>query len=208
MFFGKKTKNNIKMKPSNRLITSLIAIGLAFVFASCDNIDDEIMNKAAETENCTSQNQQKEINCDFSATLTDAEKANLMHMREEEKLARDVYNKFYELYNMPVFRNIAISEQRHMDAVLNLITGYGLTDTVAGKGPGEFTPAFQPLYDELTAKGTNLTEALKVGVEIEELDIADLEKAIDATEVPNLLRVYNNLLAASRNHLAAFSSKL
>jgi hypothetical protein len=111
-------------------------------------------------------------------------------MREEETLASDVNNKFYELYNMPVFKNIAISEQKHMDAMLNLLTGYGLTDPVVGKGPGEFTPAFQTLYDELITKGTNLTEALKVGVEIEELDIADLEKAIDATEVPNLLTVF------------------
>lgn len=208
MIFGRKTKNNNEMKPTNRLITALVAIGLAVVFSSCDINDDEIMNKSAETEDCTSQNQQKGTNCDFSATLTDAEKANLLHMREEEKLARDVYNKLYELYNMPVFRNIAISEQRHMDAMLNLLTGYGLTDPVAGKGSGEFTPAFQSLYDELIAKGTNLTEAFKVGVEIEELDIADLEKAINATEVPTLLRVYNNLLTASRNHLAAFSSKL
>lgn len=196
------------MNPTTRLITALVAIGLAVIFYSFANIDEEVMNKAAETEDCTSQNQQKGTNCDFSATLNDAEKANLLHMREEEKLARDVYNKFYELYNMPVFRNIGISEQRHMDAVLNLLTGYGLTDPVAGKGPGEFTPAFQPLYDELIATGTNLTEALKVGVRIEELDIADLEKAINATEVPTLLRVYNNLLAASRNHLAAFSGKL
>lgn len=196
------------MKPANRLVTALVAIGLAVIFSSCDIIDEKVMNKATEAEGCTSQNQQETTKCDFSATLTDAEKANLLHMREEEKLARDVYNKLYELYNMPVFRNIAISEQRHMDAILNLLTGYGLTDPVAGKGPGEFTPAFQPLYDELIAKGTNLTEAFKVGVEIEELDIADLEKAINATEVPTLLRVYNNLLAASRNHLAAFSSKL
>ena len=196
------------MKPTNKLITVLIAISLALIFSSCDNIDDEVINKAAALEDCSSQNQQEGIDCDFSTTLTEAEKANLMHMREEEKLARDVYNKFYESYNIPVFRNIAMSEQRHMDAILSLLTGYGLTDPVAGKGPGEFTPAFQTLYDELTAKGTNLTEALKVGVEIEELDIDDLEKAINATEVPNLLRVFNNLLAGSRNHLAAFSSKL
>jgi len=196
------------MKTTNRLITLLTAIGLAVLFSSCDKIDNEVLAKSAETEVCTSQDPQTGTNCDFSAILTDAEKANLLLMREEEKLARDVYNKFYELYNMPVFKNIAISEQKHMDAMLNLLTGYGLTDPVVGKGPGEFTPAFQTLYDELITKGTNLTEALKVGVEIEELDIADLEKAIEATEVPNLLRVFNNLLAGSKNHLAAFSSKL
>ena len=196
------------MKNRDKLMSVLAAIGLAVTLISCDEFDNEVVIKSSETTDCSQQDQTRAANCDFTATLTDTEKATLMHMREEEKVARDVYNKFYELYNMQIFSNIAISEQRHMDALLNLIVGYGLTDPVAGKGPGEFTPAFQDLYDELIAKGTNLTEALKVGVEIEELDIDDLEKAIGSTEVANLLRVYSNLLAASRNHLNAFSSKL
>ncbi len=196
------------MKSSERLITVVTAIGLAVILTSCDQFDDNAVSKSSETAECGQQAPGSSASSDFTAPLTDAEIATLMHMREEEKVARDVYNKFFSLYNMPIFQNIAISEQRHMDAVLNLIVGYGLTDPVAGKGPGEFTPAFQGLYDELIAKGTNLTEALKVGVAIEELDIADLEKAIGSTEVDNILTVYNNLLAGSRNHLRAFSSRL
>jgi hypothetical protein len=196
------------MKSRERLITVATALVVAVVLISCDKYDSEAVNKSLETAECNQQDPESSTVCDFTATLTDAEIATLMHMREEEKVARDVYTKFYELYNMPVFRNIAISEQRHMDAVLNLIIGYGLTDPVAGKGPGEFTPSFQGLYDELIARGTNLTEALKVGVAIEELDITDLEEAIESTEVAALLRVYNNLLAASKNHLNAFNSKL
>ena len=196
------------MKSRERLMTVATALVLAVILISCDKYDSEAVNKSLETAECNQQDPESSTVCDFTATLTDPEIATLMHMREEEKVARDVYNKFYELYNMPVFRNIAISEQRHMDAVLNLIVGYGLTDPVAGKGPGEFTPAFQSLYDELIVKGTNLTEALTVGVAIEELDISDLEEAIESTEVATLLRVYNNLLAASKNHLNAFSSKL
>jgi len=196
------------MKSRERLITVVTAIGLVVILTSCDQFDDNAANKSSETAECIQQNPSDSASCDFTATLTDAEIETIKHMREEEKVARDVYNKLFELYNMPIFRNIAISEQKHMDAVLNLIVGYGLTDPVAVKGPGEFTPAFQGLYDELIAKSTNITEAIKVGVAIEELDIADLEKAIEATEVANILRVYNNLLAASRNHLNAFSSKL
>ena len=51
-----------------------------------------------------------------------------MHMREEEKVARDVYLEFYEIYGNVIFKNIADSEQKHMDAVLALIVGYGLDD--------------------------------------------------------------------------------
>ena len=45
--------------------------------------------------------------------LTDEEIAGLKLMREEEKLARDVYMVLYEQWNLPIFSNIANSEQAH-----------------------------------------------------------------------------------------------
>lgn len=201
--------NNKKMKRTFKLLTLLTAIGIAVVFSSCTKTDDDVVNKSAASEQSTLQNPDRGDNCDFTAVLTEDEIADLLHMREEEKVARDVYLKFYELYEKPIFTNIAQSEQKHMDAVLNLIQGYGLTDPVAGKGEGEFTAAFQELYNSLVAEGSaSITEAYEVGVKIEELDIADLEECKESTEVTNILRVYNNLLAASENHLNAFSSKL
>ena len=201
-------KYNI-MKRTYKLITFLTAMGIAVFVTSCEKTDTEVVNKSAATEECAQQNPDRGENCDFTAVLTEDEIANLLHMREEEKVARDVYLKFFELYNMPVFANIAQSEQKHMDAVLNLVEGYGLTDPVADKAEGEFTADFQELYDNLVAEGSeSITAAYQVGVKIEERDIADLEECIASTEVENILRVYNNLLAGSGNHLNAFSSKL
>ena len=57
--------------------------------------------------------------------LSATEKESLLYMREEEKLARDVYNAFYDRYGLRVFSNIATSEQAHMDAVLTLLNRYG-----------------------------------------------------------------------------------
>ena len=197
------------MKRTYKLITFLTAMGIAVFVTSCEKTDTEVVNKSAATEECAQQNPDRGENCDFTAVLTEDEIANLLHMREEEKVARDVYLKFFELYNMPVFANIAQSEQKHMDAVLNLVEGYGLTDPVADKAEGEFTADFQELYDNLVAEGSeSITAAYQVGVKIEERDIADLEECIASTEVENILRVYNNLLAGSGNHLNAFSSKL
>lgn len=201
--------NRNKMKRTFKLFTLLTAIGVAILFSSCTKADDEVMNKSAATEESTLQNPDRGDNCDFTAVLTEDEINDLLHMREEEKVARDVYLKFNELYDKPIFANIAQSEDKHMAAVLNLIEGYGLTDPVADKGVGEFNPDFQELYDNLVAEGSeNIIAAYEVGVKIEELDIADLEECKDATEVTNILKVYNNLQAASENHLNAFSSKL
>lgn len=143
-------------------------------------------------------------------TLTDAEVAGLLHMREEEKLARDVYTKLGELWPMRIFSNISRAEQRHMDAVKGLLDAYGLDDPAAGKGPGEFNdPRFTELYTQLVARGEqSRSEAIKVGVTVEELDIADLEEQLTLTDREDIRFVYTNLLNASRRHLRAFNSHL
>ena len=82
--------------------------------------------------------------------LTDAEKQNILLMREEEKLARDVYLVLYELWDAEIFANISESEQQHMDAVKRLITRYGLEDPVVDDTVGQFTNSeFLTLFDEL-----------------------------------------------------------
>lgn len=143
-------------------------------------------------------------------TLSEDERASLLFMREEEKLAHDVYVTLYDQWGLRVFSNITASEQKHTDAVAALLSAFGLADPTIGNGVGEFTnPDLQALYDELVAQGSvSVTEALKVGVAIEELDIADLEQRIAETDNADIQRVYSNLLAGSTNHLRAFSSNL
>jgi hypothetical protein len=130
-------------------------------------------------------------------------------MREEEKLARDVYLTLFELWDQIVFSNIAKSENAHTSAVLYLINGYGLTDP-APEGDGEFSnPLFADLFVQLTEKGSeSLVEALKTGAFIEEYDIADLERLLEETQNADVIRVYSNLLAGSKNHLRAFTRVL
>ena len=53
----------------------------------------------------------------------------------------------------------------------------------------------------------SLLSAIEVGIAIEELDIKDLEELISQTDNPTIIRVYENLLAGSENHLEAFNSQ-
>jgi hypothetical protein len=144
----------------------------------------------------------------FSTQPLSAEEAtHLLYIREEEKLARDVYQVLYSKWNVRIFSNIASSEQRHFDAVGTLISRYKLTDPAQATA-GVFTnPDLQALYSQLIAQGSiSLLDALQVGVKIEETDIDDLKAAIDVTNNKDVLTVYGNLLNGSLNHLAAFSS--
>lgn len=141
-------------------------------------------------------------------TLTTHEADGLLYMREEEKLAHDVYLALGERWTLPVFTNIASAEQTHTDAVQLLLERYNLTDPAAGNAAGVFTNAeLQALYAKLVEQGsTSLTEALSVGAEIEELDIVDLRsRASDKADVD---LVYSNLERGSRNHLRAFTKQL
>lgn len=144
------------------------------------------------------------------SALTDAERAGLVKMREEEKLARDVYQAMYAKWGLNVFANIAQSEQTHMDAVKQLLDANGVADPAAGKPAGVFTdPELQSLYDGLVAKGnTTLGEALKVGATIEDLDIVDLVALSAKTARSDIAQVYANLRSGSENHLRAFASQL
>lgn len=132
--------------------------------------------------------------------------ADLLFMREEEKLAHDVYNVLYDQYGQKIFTNIAASELKHSEAVLLLVDRFGLEDPVGENGPGVFTNEdLQTLYNDLVASGSqSLTDALLVGLAIEEIDILDLEEAMAGTELPEILMVYGNLLKGSHNHLRAF----
>lgn len=140
--------------------------------------------------------------------LTVDEIADILFMREEEKLARDVYLVLYELWGIPIFQNIAASEQAHMDAMLGLINTYGLTDPVGSNEAGLFTePTLQALYAELIDAGSqSAADALLVGAAVEEIDILDLQGSLAQTHKEDIVAVYHNLLAGSENHLRAFVS--
>lgn len=144
------------------------------------------------------------------AALAPAETADLTFMVEEEKMARDVYTTLYAKWGLPVFRNIAASEQQHMDAVRTVLSRYGVTDPSAGMAAGKFKNAdLQALYNTLIAKGgESLQAALAAGALVEETDIADLREAKTRTSQADILRVYGNLERGSNNHLRAFTSLL
>jgi hypothetical protein len=142
-----------------------------------------------------------------SAALSNEIMEAILFMREEEKLARDVYLYLNDIYPLRPFQNISGSEQAHMDAMLYLINLYKLEDPVNDNGPGKFkNKELQSLYDALIEKGSqSKVDALKVGAFIEEVDILDLEEAMEQTaDYEEIYRVYSNLCRASENHLRAF----
>jgi hypothetical protein len=148
--------------------------------------------------------------------ITDDVAATLQYMREEEKLAHDVYLLFSGMYagqvsHSKIFAQITESEQRHTDAVKALLEEYGVVDPAAATAAGEFVDdELQALYDTLVEVGmAGFTEALGVGVVIEQKDMTDIVEAIEVSAgYADIVQVYSNLLTGSEHHLSAFLKAL
>ncbi|MCK4798917.1 MAG: DUF2202 domain-containing protein [Spirochaetes bacterium] len=143
--------------------------------------------------------------------ISEEEAAGLIFMKEEEKLARDVYRVMYSNWNLRPFGNITEAEQRHMDAITMLLEKYEIQDPVTNDSTGVFTNQdLQTLYNTLISQGSQSEiEGLKVGAAIEEIDILDLQKELDDNvDNEDITFVYENLMRGSRNHLRAYVRNL
>lgn len=149
------------------------------------------------------------INESNTVALSEQETADLLFLREEEKLAHDVYLFAYATHGLTLFNNIASSEQQHTDRVKALLDQYGIADPALANA-GEFTnETLQELYNQLTAKAAiSLTDALEVGATIEDLDIKDLNLMAVNSQREDLALLYENLACGSANHMRSFYGQL
>lgn len=134
------------------------------------------------------------------------EEADLIFLREEEKVARDAYLAMYAVHGTNIFSNIADAEQTHTDTVKILLDKYEIADPVLDDTVGVFTNSdLQAIYDALAAVGSeSLEAALQVGAEVEELDIADIRLFREHADNQDILKVYDELEKGSRNHLRSY----
>jgi len=161
-------------------------------------------------EDTTPSDLTSQINALPKVSLDEDELMYLLLMREEEKLAMDVYTTLYDKWKVNVFLNISSSEQEHTNAVLTLLNKYNLPDPVSNNAVGIFIDEhLQSLYTQLVTLGNNsVLDAYKTGATIEDLDIFDLNDAILKTDNQDISLVYENLSMGSRNHMRSFYGQI
>ena len=145
----------------------------------------------------------------YADQVSEDENFGLVYMREEEKLARDVYLTLFEMDNNRVFYNISRAEQQHMDQLLTLLDKYKIADPSL-EDIGVFSnEELQQLYNDLIQQGSESEiAALLVGATIEDLDISDLDNFKAESSDPEIIQVYESLTCGSRNHMRAFIKQL
>ena len=171
------------------------------------------------------------------AALDANEETHLTFMREEEKLARDVYLTLADMYpNASVFQNIAEgSEQTHTDTMRDKLAQFNLPDPNPNTNnlPGSigvFTGAdygayFTEKFNILVNWGSNSElDALYAGAFIEELDMHDIimcpkivsdlkgiaedECGLGYTDERPLINAYSSLLDGSESHLRSYVGQI
>lgn len=143
------------------------------------------------------------------ATASDTLAEDLTFMREEERMARDLYLAFAEKYgDDTAFARIAKSEQRHFDATGRMLENFGLEDPSDGLEAGTYADdELTALYEELLEQGmASLEDAYDAAIAVEEADIADLTAAIERTTDDAATRLFENLKRGSEQHLAAYTA--
>ena len=198
-----------------KIVLFTIFISTAIMANACQKQLSE--NSLQEQENQSNKTSDLSGNLDvtpstnFVATsnLSEDEIAGLIFMKEEEKLARDVYSFLYTKWNAKIFNNISSSENTHANAIISLLKFYNNPDTTL-QAVGLFNnKELQDLYTNLISKGSiSLVEAYKIGALIEDLDISDLENYINNTKNINIISVLENLQKGSRNHIRSFTKQL
>ena len=109
--------------------------------------------------------------------------SQLQYLREEEKLARDVYLTLYQRWELRIFDNIAGAEQRHMDRIGAVLAARQIPDPVTDDSVGVFQDAsLGALYQELVQRGSNSA--------LDALRVSPSAFWVTALSVPVLLVVY------------------
>ena len=179
------------------LVMLLLAVA-GLIFTSCDN--NAVEPALADPE----------LAIEGDSELSEEEISGLKFMREEEKLARDVYNYLYIKYpDLNIFNNISKSEQMHMDALLVLLIQFNIEDP-ASPDAGVFNDEdLQKLYDDLITLGNlSAIDALTVGATIEDVDIRDINAEVALANHEDIIKTYELLLCGSRNHFRGFVKNL
>ena len=146
-----------------------------------------------------------EISHSFTVSwiLNEAEIERLILQYEDEYAAIWIYNYFYELYGLEVFKNIANSEENHLWAIISLMEAYNL------ELPDWLSEEFQAELDSLKSMGEwSLKEALEAWVLFEIRDIEDIAKTISLTQNEDIKKVMFNIGGGSFNHLRWFLTSL
>ena len=183
---------------NTKIILSTVVTGVLLAGCNIDNLTQRV-DDSNSTNNYNSIMSMKFNLDDYNITtdLVQEMKDSLTYMKDEERLASDLYLNLYNYYKnysdleIKQLNNIATNtENDQISIIKSLVKRYDLNssepqDVNISRGVYE-NQVIQDLYDKFYAIGQNSQEeALKVGCMVEVTDINDLDKYISLAKESN-----------------------
>lgn len=142
--------------------------------------------------------------------LTECEIEGIVLVREERKLASDLFSELYDTWDFEIFKLISQSEQTYMDEIKELIDKFNIEDPVKDNSRGIFTsPYIKKLYSNLVEKGNKSAyESVRIAATLEDLSIKDLNDLLELSTKKEIITLYNSLRMASIGYIRAISKEL
>ena len=133
---------------------------------------------------------------------------DLIRLYEDEILAHDLYTELARSHpDLMPLRNIPRSESVHRNVMEGVLKARGIAIPNPPDGRKFATEGLDETFNQWLTEGRkSAKDACRVGVRLEEHDIAELRAAAKAT--PALAATLSNLERASGNHLRAFHRNL
>jgi hypothetical protein len=130
------------------------------------------------------------------AALDAVTRAALLTALDEERKAHYAYGVVLAQYGAVVpFSTIVQAEATHVQAICDLMTRYAVPIPPDPWGVEPYVIAAPP----------TLADAYVLGINVEKEDIDLYSRLIPTVSLRDVVNVFTNLQAASRNHLAAFT---
>ncbi len=143
-----------------------------------------------------------------ASTLSAADPSDLIRLYEDEILAHDLYVALGRIHSdiMPL-QNIPSSESRHREAMATILKAEGIALPEPAAGRRFVSPGLDETFDKWLQEGRRSeADACRVGVRLEDNDIAALRRALK--DFPQHKDVLTQLEVASGNHFRAFHRNL
>ena len=134
--------------------------------------------------------------------------ANLLNEKEitaitqligKEKIAKDVYENFYQQYKNNLFGNIAKRKQKHIDIWKNILAKQNISvdenDAVAET---------ENLKNQFISEGIDEISALRTALKIEELNLNDIYTVRRNSSKSAIREAANGVECGTKNHLFVF----
>lgn len=131
--------------------------------------------------------------------LNEKEITTITQLIGKEKIAKDVYENFYQQYKNNLFGNIAKRKQKHIDIWKNILAKQNISvdenDAVAET---------ENLKDQFISEGIDEISALKTALKIEELNLNDIY-TVRRNSIKSAIReAANGVECGTKNHLFVF----